>query len=283
VGAAASAEAITTSLAHVSHILFLASHYLAVRLPAEVTLPHRDYPYPTIFNVPNSYRHGEITPSGASTPTPSQPSTTGAPYSPRPRPLYIHKTLPQLLKDDPAAYSLFLEGVSLLAYDIAWLCSSQGILISDKAPFEDICQMGKNLYSLLVEHPVSAKNAHPPAAALGGAATNIGDQDEATTRNWVGRYSHGTTFYFLGGSDGSELVRAFKLPNPTKLADKLRKKLIGDAPVPDWEVLDDDAWKEEDVQTEDIQSHSHSVKESVTSMSTTVSPRNGSNDWTMVK
>jgi hypothetical protein len=143
--------------------------------------------------------------------------------------------------------------------------------------------MGKNLYSLLVEHPVSSKNAHPSATTSGGPAAQNGDQDEATTRNWVGRYSHGTTFYFLGGSDGSELVRAFKLPNPTKLADKLRKKLIGDAPVPDWEVLDDDAWKEEDVPTEDIQSHSHSVRGSVTSTSTTVSQRNGSSDWTMVK
>ena len=69
---------------------------------------------------------------------------------------------------------------------------------------------------------------------------------EEATPSWIGRYSHGTTFYALAGADGTELVRTFKLPSPMKLADKLKKKILGESSAPDWELLDDDAWKVDD-------------------------------------
>src|SRR3569833_4227930 len=53
-------EVISTCLAHITHILMLATHYLAIRLPAEVTLPHRVYPRSTFFCLASSYSHGEI-------------------------------------------------------------------------------------------------------------------------------------------------------------------------------------------------------------------------------
>lgn len=65
----------------------------------------------------------------------------------------------------------------------------------------------------------------------------------------MGRYSHGTTHTFLGGAEGSDFVRSFKLPSPLKLADKLKKKLLSEVAVPEWEVLEDDAWALDDAES----------------------------------
>ncbi|KAF4125087.1 hypothetical protein GMORB2_3926 [Geosmithia morbida] len=278
-----SPELITTSLGHITRVVILASYYLSIRLPAEITSPHRDYPYPTILNLSSSYRYPNLPfpgtgPSASSPPSPSDPS---ARHLPKPRPLYIHKPLTQLLKDDPAAYSHFIEAVTLLAYDISWLCSSQGTTFSGKTSFEDICQIGRNLYNLLMM-PFDANQPESQSKA---------ETDEKDRHNpmWVGRYSHGTMFYFLGGAEGADLIRNFNLPSPTKLADKLKKKLVGDVPAPDWEVLDDDAWKIEDIPSEIIgQNQSTSAvatskprekKKSSSSQSTA----KGSSRWTMVR
>lgn len=236
-------ETISTSLAHIAHIIMLVAHYLAIRLPAEISLPHRDYPKPTIFNLASSYHHSAVSfPGTPGATTILNESRTGdSQHLPRPRPLYIDKPLQQLLKDDPSSFSFFLEGVTLLAYDIAWLCCSQGVSIGDKGSFEDICNMGKNLYSLLLSSCLQG-----PGALAVKAPNHANKQtaaNETGSDNLVGRYSHGTMFYFLGSADGTELLKTFKLPSPMKLADKLRKKLLGDTPAPDWEILDDDAWK----------------------------------------
>jgi hypothetical protein len=233
---------ISTSLSHIAHTLILASHYLAVRLPAEITLPHRDYPSPTIFNIAMSYHHEEVpfiyTP-GASNTTLDEPGQ-GARVA-RPRPLFIDKPLPQLSKEDPATCSYFLEGVTLLAYNIAWLCCSQGTNIGDRANFDDICNMGRNLYNLLISQqprsmPENLINQDAPLQSPGAGAV---------PGSSIGYWSHSTSAYFLGSANGTELIKSFKLPSPVKLADKLKKKLIGDL-TPDWEVLENEEWKTED-------------------------------------
>ncbi|EHK25343.1 uncharacterized protein TRIVIDRAFT_189166 [Trichoderma virens Gv29-8] len=221
-----SPEVISTSLSHIAHVLMLVSHYLSIRLPAEITLPHRDYPRPTMFTIQNSYRHGDVSFPGSLVTAPLSDTPFANSHVPRPRPLFVDKPLPQLCKEDPAAYSLFLEGATLLAYDVAWLCCSQGVSVGDRTSFEDICNMGRNLYNLLMNNQFSGQNA-----------------DEK--QSWIGRFAHGTTFYSLGDDEGTEFIKSFKLPNPLKLADKLKKKLLGDAPAPDWEVLGDDEWKDE--------------------------------------
>lgn len=234
-----SPELITASLGHISHLLALASHYLAIRLPAEVTSPHKDYPCSTIMPLSSSHRYPNLPfpgTSGTTTPVAST-SNPGTQKTPRPRPLSVSKPLSQLLKDDPGSYSYFLEGVTLLAYDIAWLCNSQGITIGDKSPFDEVCQIGRNLYTLLVQTP-----AQQPS-------TPTVDNPNTT---WLGRYSHGTMFYSLAGADGCEVIKTFKIPSPVKLADKLKRKLLGDAAGPDWELLEDEAWKIEDIPTEDL-------------------------------
>ncbi|KAH8766898.1 UV radiation resistance protein and autophagy-related subunit 14-domain-containing protein [Diaporthe sp. PMI_573] len=257
----ATPEAISTSLAHISHILMLASHYLAIRLPAEVTLPHRDYPRPTIFSLASSHRHGEVPFPGAVVLPPSEPRDQSQKHTPRPRPLYIDRPLLALAKEDPSTYSLFIEGVVLLAYDIAWACCTQGVPIGDKTSYEDVCNMGRNLYNLLIgnqltNNPTARLAQQPPSPD----ATNIPEPNEqakdhlgGNAKPMMGRFSHGTVHTSLGGAEGNEFTRGFKLPNPVKLADRLKKKMLSDADGLDWEMLNDDAWAVEEPMEEGVQ------------------------------
>lgn len=266
-------------MAHVAHILMLVSHYLAIRLPAEITLPHRDFPQPTIFNLAGSYQHGPVAFPNGSYMTPSpRPQDPGSHHVPRPRPLFLDKPLAQLSKEDAATYSFFLEGVTLLAYDIAWLCSTQGVSIGDKASFEDVCHMGRNLYSLLLGAQMQAYTSISVKAVARRDLT----QDEAgdSQANWIGRYSHGTLYYYLGGVEGTDFVRTFKLPSPMKLADRLKKKLLGDANAAEWEVLDDDAWKVDEVPNE---ADTSGVVDLSKDGDGKAAPRAESNGWTKVK
>lgn len=245
---ALSPDLISSSLAHVSHLLILISHYLALRLPAEITRPHRHYPRPTIFSLSGSYQPRGSSPTAPPSVSRSSSRPGEADQQPvhRPRPLYLDKALPQLSKDDPAAFSLFLEGVALLAYDVAWLCACQGVPVGDKGSFEDVCHIGRNLYAFLLcaqrqgvaDATRDAKSRHP-------STRSPRDPETAPSAIRVGQYSHGTASNFLGGLDGTQLVRSSRLPNPIKVADRLRHKLLSDAPAVDWELLEEDAWKVE--------------------------------------
>ncbi|KAF5658316.1 hypothetical protein FHETE_9970 [Fusarium heterosporum] len=268
-------EMISTSLSHVCHVLMLVSHYLSIRLPAAITLPHRDYPRPTIFNLSASYRSGDpVFPSQPGAATPSNLEDTDSQRVSRPRPLYIDKPLPQLAKEDPVTFSYFIEGVTLLAYNIAWACSTQGVPIGDKAYFEDICNMGRNLHSLLTNQQVNSGSLLSAPSTAKEPESRKNEASSQTSR--MGQYSHGTTFYYLGGAEGTEFSKTFKLPGPIKLADKLKKKLLSEAPTPDWEVLDDDAWKVEDGPT-----NYQANKDILTADKS--SPRRGASGWMKVK
>src|SRR5271156_161939 len=127
---------LSASLSSTAHLLVLVSFYLSIRLPAEITLPHRDYPLPTIFTPANSYAGREV-PFPGTTPTPSSSNSPATSRHddlrpmPRPRPLFLEskdfeEKVPQFARKDPVAFSFFLEAISLLAWDVAWLCRSQG-------------------------------------------------------------------------------------------------------------------------------------------------------------
>lgn len=233
----------------------LASTYLAIKLPAEITLPHRDYPSPTIFSLASSYRHGEVPFPGTVALPPATPADQSPKHVPRPRPLFIDRPLLTLAKEDQSQYSLFIEGVVLLAYDIAWACCTQGVPIGDKTSYEEVCNMGRNLYNLLIGNQL---NNHPNtrlAQASDGAdvAKSSSDQLSNPSKPMMGRYSHGTTHTFLGSAEGNEFLRTFKLPNPVKLADRLKKKMLSDADGLDWEMLGDDAWAAEEPMENGVQ------------------------------
>lgn len=241
-----SPELISTSLAHIAHILVLASHYLAIRLPAEITLPHRDYPRPTIFTLTSSYKHGEVPFPGSALASQIPPGAVDGEqkHVPRPRPLFVDKPLPTLAKDDPSAYSFFLEGATLLAYDTAWACCSQGVSFGDKDSYEDICNMGQNLWRLLIGDQLHRRSAEPtfPIALTPptGSPRDEDHGDVASPKPTIGRWSHGTLHSFLGGADGTEFIRNFKIVSPLKLADRLKKRLSSEAPMLEWEKIEGD-------------------------------------------
>ncbi|KAL7620298.1 hypothetical protein AAE478_009291 [Parahypoxylon ruwenzoriense] len=244
-------ELISASLAHITHLLWLTSHYLAIRLPAEITLPHNDYPRPTIFSLTSSYHHGDVAFPGTSL-VPPDPRDRQFAHIPHPRPLFLDKSLSTLGKEDPSAYNAFLEAICLLAYDIVWLCRTQGVPVGDNSNnLEDFASLGRNLYNLLINSSLQrnpqqiadAPPAVPHITANGGpsAAAELG-----RTAPRMGLYSHGTAHTFLGGAGGGELTRAFKMPNIAKLADKLKARLARETPAPEWELLEDDAWTPDD-------------------------------------
>lgn len=226
----------------------LASHYLAIRLPAEITLPHPDYPRPTVFSLVSSYKHGAVPFPGSALASQQTSSAAGdgeQPHVPRPRPLFIDKPLPTLAKEDPSAYSFFLEGAALLAYDVAWACCSQGVSIGDRDSYEDVCNVGQNLWRLLIGdqlHRRSAEPAFPSSLTPPAGSPRDGDHGEmaANHKPAIGRWSHGTTHSFLGGAEGNEFVRSFKIITPLKLADKLKKRLSSEAPMLEWEKIEGD-------------------------------------------
>lgn len=166
-------------------------------------------------------------------------------HTPRPRPLFTDKPLSSLAKEDPPTYALFLEGVTLLAYDIAWACSTQGVSIGDKNSYDDVCNMGQNLWRLMIGDQLIRKSVEPAfpstlAPPTGSSSDSNGGPVPAVAKTQIGRWSHGTTHSFLGGAEGSEFVRNFKLLAPIKLADRLKKKLSSEAPMLEWEKIDGD-------------------------------------------
>lgn len=229
----------------------IVSHYLSLRLPAEITLPHRNYPVPTIYTPSASYRsrdaHARYDYQSSSSPAASR-TMDARTHTPRPRPLSIGKPLPKLAKEDFATYTLFLEGATLLAWNVAWLCRTQGISISSDS-WEEVCDIGKNLWQLLVAPP-----AHPSTLMRAFAGRDTQTQLKAgkdsprttiqrtTSFAMLGHYSHGTAHSFLGASEGVDFMRMWKLPTPTKIADKLKSNLLGEMASAEWELLEEKEW-----------------------------------------
>ncbi|KAK4458884.1 UV radiation resistance protein and autophagy-related subunit 14-domain-containing protein [Cladorrhinum samala] len=260
-------QVISTVLAHITHILVLASHYLAIRLPAEITLPRRDHARPTIWNIPSSYRHGDAPARSDG----EDRKVSGA------RPLYVDRSLPTLAKEDPSAYSFFLEGVALLAYDIAWACSAQGVPFGDRESYDDVANMGQNLWRLLIGdqiHRRSVEPAFPSSLTPPAGSPRDGDNGDVTKpKSMIGRWSHGTVHTSLIGAEGTEFVRSFKIVPPVKLADRLKKRLSTNVPMVEWEKIEGDEARE----VYDDESDDLGVA-SVMTVRTTVGVRGGSSD-----
>lgn len=205
----------------------------------------------TIYTPSISYR-SRAGPGGADHQTSSSPtaSRTVDPnaHTPRPRPLFIDKPLLRLAKEDPATYAFFLEGATLLAWNVAWLCRTQGINISSDS-WEEVCNIGKSLWQLLVAPPADPSTLMRAFAgrdtqtqmktAKDSPRTTI---QRTTSFPMLGHYSHGTAHSFLGASEGVEFMRIWKLPTPTKIVDNLKSNLLGEMASAEWELLEEKEW-----------------------------------------
>ncbi|KAK6824260.1 hypothetical protein RU639_005334 [Aspergillus parasiticus] len=244
---------ISTSFSYIAQLLVLVSHYLSLRLPAEITLPHRDYPAPTIYAPSGSYLLREMLPASSTlqpSPSSSTPSRTADPRSwlPRPRPLSIDRSLPKLAREDPGTYALFIEGATLLAWNISWLCRTQGLHITSDS-WEEICSIGKHMWQLLVAPPAQTSTLVRAFAGrdVQSKVKIMRDPPKTIIQRtksfpMLGHYSHGTVHSFLAASEGTEYTRTWRLPTPTKVADKLKSSLLGEMASAEWEVLEKKEW-----------------------------------------
>lgn len=239
-------ELISASLGHISHLLWLTSHYLAIRLPAEITLPHNDYPRPTIFSLLSSYHHGNVAFPGSS-PLPPDPLDRQFQHVPHPRPLYLERPLATLMKEEPSAFNSFMEAVSLLVYDIVWLCRTQGVPVADS--LEDFASIGRNMYNLLINSSMQRGSQQPvvkPPDLGAGDSPEQQHADLARTAPRMGLYSHGTLHTSLATAAGNKLTRSFGMINPIKLADQLKAKLANEMyPTAEWELVQNDGFVSE--------------------------------------
>src|SRR5690606_11675929 len=107
---------------------------------------------------------------------------------------------PTLAKDDPSTYSFFIEGASLLAYNIAWACCSQGVSFGDKDSYEDVCNMGQNFWRLLIGDQLHRRSVEPTfPTSLTPPTGSPRDEDHSEMTNpklTIGRWSHGTVHSF---------------------------------------------------------------------------------------
>lgn len=128
--------------------------------------------------------------------------------------------------------------------------------MGDDSSFEDICDIGKNMYNLLIgprsRPPPGSRNTSNNSTPTKGGHQNDAETSRGTPAqaNSIGNWSHGAAHSSLAGAAGQDLIRSWRLPSPTKLADKLKNKLMSEVANAEWEVLDEDAWAIERPNTE---------------------------------
>lgn len=133
---------------------------------------------------------------------------------------------------------MFVEGVTLLAWDIAWLCRTQGMggLNSEV----DICSMGRNLWNLLLDE---TKDSIPRTESDGPEGREAGPSDTSSeppshVPTLFGQFSHGTAHSFFGYQSGKEIMQNWKLQNPARSLDKIKEYLRAEIQRAEWEVVD---------------------------------------------
>jgi len=246
---------LTASLTSVAQLLVLVAFYTGVRLPAEITLPHRDYPLPTINTPTNSYLLRKIAfPGSGSSLTGTGSPTTAKQESKntsRPRPLFVDsddrdERVAQFAKKDPTAFNFFVEAISLLAWDIAWLCRSQGF-ITGTDTWGEVCNIGQNLWQLLLAHPQS------PALLRALSSRDVQARQKTSTNvkpaspplldvnAKLGERSHTSAHSFLG-TDSADVTRGWKLSKYNIVKDSLQKTLLTEMNNAEWELLEEQEW-----------------------------------------
>ncbi|KAL8960973.1 MAG: hypothetical protein Q9193_002407, partial [Seirophora villosa] len=256
----ASPDVVTTVNSILAHLVHLLSHYLSLRLPAEITLPYPDHPNPTIFPPVSSYtRYGSHFPnakylhSASSSPVASRATMTN--QSPKPRLLSLKKQLSLLAKDEPQTYASVVEGTTLLAWDIAWLCQTQGINVGEDVG-EDVCNIGRNLWRLATVEQTGLKPMSPVKGGRAKQGLNADSNQpvnatlqlrqqsgKATVPTAFGHWSHGTTHSNLAGATGSERMRTWRLQDASRVIGRVKHMLVSDRASAGWEMLEGKEWE----------------------------------------
>ncbi|KAK5133274.1 hypothetical protein LTR08_008008 [Meristemomyces frigidus] len=242
-------EIATAATDSICRLLGNCCHYLSVRLPAEILLPHNDFPHAMIMVTKASYQlkdppYPSMSASQSSSTAASRIMDRHGVVLPRPRPLHLDRPLPDLVKNDSKMFSLFIEGVMLLAWDVAWLCKIQGIDTINS--FDDVCAIGKNLHQLLVATEQPRPQPYRTISSA-TARTNRSNRVMATPAVGLGAYSHGSAYHSIAGFEGLERLNGWRLAtaSPTRLLDKLKSYLLNEISGAEWDFLSDKEWDEE--------------------------------------
>ncbi|ETI25989.1 hypothetical protein G647_02766 [Cladophialophora carrionii CBS 160.54] len=251
---------LTAALGNATRLIFLCAFYLGIRLPAEITLPHRDYPLATINTPLTSYLNQRITfpGSGSSLSVPSSPTASRLDLgtAPKPRPLYIgsddyNESVAQFAKKEPLAFSYFIEGMSLLAWDAAWLSRTQGFVAGTET-WETVCDIGRILYQMILAQPQSAaitrvlsqRDVQLRRRRSSSMSSPAREEKESTFPARLGSYSHDSAHTFLGSAAaaGDNPSRNWRLNRYAMISDPLRKHLLTEMNNAEWELLDEQEW-----------------------------------------
>jgi hypothetical protein len=144
--------------------------------------------------------------------------------------------LSKLAKDDQRQYAYFVEGVTLLAWNIAWLCKSQGMSGFDVD--WDICALGRNLWNLLLaDRPITETTAEDSSQEAANA--HLPPENYPTT---FGQMSHGTARAFLNSTDGKNVMKDWHLQSPMRAVSKIRDFLSNELQKAEWELLQEAEW-----------------------------------------
>ena len=217
----------------------------------------------------------------------------GAHSAPRQRILSLDRPLHQLASEDPINYSLFIDAITLLAWDVAWIAKIQGLEVGAKN-WEEICALGKNMWNLFAAPP------RPPTLQSRSSATNLSKGPNSSPRQTPstpvrspgqhsgeatiilpvpGQYSHSSSHSFLpsSGSDGgAEHLRGWRFANPVRIIERIKSALLNERTGAEWEVLE----KPESDEAEEEQEENSAApgKERVVAGLTTVEEDQASED-----
>jgi len=237
-------ELISAGFDNICRLLGNCCHYLSVRLPAEIVLPHNGISHARVLSEKYSYKlntslHPSMQSSQLAEPTSSaqRPDRSG-----RPRPLYLALPLARLLKEDPNAFQMFLEAATYLAYDVAWLCKSQGL---DKiTSFEDVCAIGKNVYNLFLAQD-QARLTLNRNVSLANTRTDRSRPPTTAPAIRLGAYSHASAHHSLSSAAATELFRNWRIPPVIRLTDALKAHLVNEISGAEWDYMSGEEWNEE--------------------------------------
>jgi hypothetical protein len=241
-------DQLSASLGAVAQLLIRVAAYMGIRLPAEITLPHNDYPQPTIFSPASSYQ-GKKVPFPGSTPSHSSSNSPEASrtidpriHLPKPRTLFIDRPLGHLSAEDPPAYNSFIEGVSLLAYNVAWLCRTQGMKDSFKQ-WEDICPMGRSLHRLLISQETYFHQRPQNPLDKDVTARSSTKMPLRQTPVGFGQLSHATSHSYMNIAENAQYLSGWSI-SPTKIVDELKGFLLAELQAQEWDVLNQKEWED---------------------------------------
>ena len=209
-----------------AHLIHLAAHYLGLRLPAEISLATAGQAFTYIYPLMSSYKAPDLSFG-------SRESSVGK-FPSRRRLLWIDRPLPQLAIEDPQAYSLYLDAVILLAWDVAWLAKTQGIDVGSKG-WEDICLVGKNLWDLFGKSSgnLNEESRRPPSKDIVQGKEHFSNSSRS--------FSHSSAHNFLnaaGPTGAAEYMKTWKYTTPNKIIEIIKSALAHERMGADWEVLE---------------------------------------------